>query len=147
MQKDKEIILVSACLIGVPCRYNGTSALNEKLLEELREEVILAICPEVISGLGIPRIPFELPSLNYEKIIEGKEKILNKDNKDITDSILKGLFEIIEIVKLMRVKKAYLKEKSPCCGVSYIYINGIKKNGMGIFTYLLTKNGIKVFGW
>jgi len=143
---DFNPILVSACLIGIPCRYNGDSAFKESLLKELAGKIIISLCPELMGGMGVPRVAFELPSLNYNKIFSGEEKIMNKENQDITNKVIEGCLKVLKICKSLNIKKAYLKENSPSCGVNRIYINGVKKRGMGICAYLLKKNGIIVIG-
>ncbi len=142
----EEIVLVSACLIGIPCRYDGDSSFKESLLKELIGKIVVSVCPELMGGMGVPRVPFELPSLNYDKIFGGEEKIMNKEDEDITEKAINGCLKVLEVCKALGIEKAYLKENSPSCGVNQVYINGVKNKGMGICAYLLKKNDIIVIG-
>ncbi|MDO5754953.1 MAG: DUF523 domain-containing protein [Tissierellia bacterium] len=129
-------LILSACLIGIPCRYNGKSQ-KQKL--HLPEEIeIYPICPEVMGGLPIPRLPCE---------IQG-EHVFNTAGKDCTKAFQKGAEKSLEIAKKRNCSLALLKESSPSCGVNFIYdgsFTGNKIPGQGITTQLLRENGVKVF--
>lgn len=137
-----ENVLISACLLGVSCRYDGLSKpLDAKIIENLRSRYhLIPICPEIFGGLPTPRIPAE---------IQADRRVLRKDRKDITDEYKKGAKEALRLAKLFDCKLAILKERSPSCGSGVIYdgsFTGNKINGDGITAELLKKEGIRIIG-
>ena len=133
----KEKILVSACLLGVDCKYNGGNNYNDKVVEYLKDKEVIPICPEIMGGLSTPRYPSERVS----------NKVINNQNIDVTNEYTKGAEQALKLAKLFNVKKALLKAKSPSCGNGKIY-DGTFTNtlidGKGITTELLESNGIEV---
>lgn len=136
MAQKKKPILISACLIGINCRYDGTNALNKKLIKRYAKECLIPVCPEQLGGLPTPRTEAE---------IRGKD-VIDKNGRVATREFKKGAKEVLKIAKLLGAKKAVLKEKSPSCGVKLIYKNGKLVKGQGITTRLLKDNGIEVEG-
>lgn len=133
----KEKILISACLLGVNCKYDGTNNDNEKVNEYIKDKELIIICPEIMGGLTTPREPSEI--LN--------EKVISKSGKDVTQNFKRGANETLMLAKKFNVKKALLKSKSPSCGCGLIYdgtFNGKLIKGDGITTELLKKHGIEV---
>lgn len=132
-------LLVSACLLGINCKYNGKNNKNEKILELLKDHDLIPVCPETLGGLQTPRIPSEIQN----------NKVITKDGKDVTKEYQKGAQEALKIAKLYDCKVAILKEKSPSCGCGKIYDGTFSKtliNGDGITTRLLKENNIKIIG-
>ena len=109
------MILVSACLCGVNCKYNGKNNLNEEMLELLKKGEVLLVCPEQMGGLETPRNPSEI------KIINNEVKVFMKDGRDVTENYKKGAEEVLRLAKELNIKKAILKKKSPSCGCGEIY--------------------------
>ncbi len=144
------LIGVSACLLGINCRYNGKTSFKPHVFEYLKQEKLLPIplCPESMGGLPIPRPPAKIKGKDGFEVLEGKAKVIQLiTNKDVTLNFIKGAYDCFKIVKMLNIKKCLLKEKSPSCGVNYIYkfeVDELKK-GVGVFTALLKKNKIKVF--
>ena len=135
------MILVSACLCGVNCKYNGKNNLNEEMLELLKKGEVLLICPEQMGGLETPRNPSEI------KIINNEVKVFMNDGRDVTDNYKKGAEEVLRLAKELNIKKAILKKKSPSCGCGEIYDGTFSGNlikGNGITAALLLENGIEV---
>ena len=134
---SKEKILVSACLSGVNCKYNGKNNENEKIIELIKNKDVILVCPEQLGGLKTPRSPAEIKN----------NKVINKENIDVTEEYNKGAQEVLELAKKFNIKTAILKSKSPSCGKGKIYdgtFSGNLINGNGITTELLEKNNIKV---
>jgi len=134
---EKEKILVSACLLGINCKYSGDNNLNNKIIEYLKDKEVIPICPEQLGGLKTPRIASEIVG----------DKVINREGQDVTKEYKKGAEESLYIAKLLGVKKALLKESSPSCGSNTIYdgtFTGNKINGIGITAKLLKENGIEV---
>ncbi|ENZ01935.1 hypothetical protein HMPREF1092_01169 [Clostridium thermobutyricum] len=132
------MILISACLCGVNCKYNGSNNYNEKIKEILEEYEYMLVCPEQLGGLTTPRKPAEII----------KDKVIDNEGKDVTINFEKGALETLKIAQLTNTKYALLKEGSPSCGSNFIYdgnFNGTKILGEGLTAKLLKKNGIKIF--
>ena len=141
------MILVSACLLGINCKYNGDNNKSEKIEEYLKDKKFILVCPEQLGGLTTPRYPSEIINIDEENIIEGKTNVINNKNLDVTAQFKKGALETLKIANIYGCKKAILKEGSPSCGSSLIYdgtFTGKKVNGSGITTTLLRQNGIEV---
>ena len=132
-------ILISSCLLGISCRYDGRSVPNESA-KKLKEKFdLVPFCPEIYGGLSTPRIPSERVG----------ERVMSKTGTDVTDNYNKGAEEGLMLCRLMDVEIALLKEKSPACGSMQIYdgtFTGTLVDGEGVLAELLRKNGIKVYG-
>ena len=137
-----ENVLISACLLGVACRYDGLSKpLDPKIIEKLKNTYhLIPICPEIMGGLPTPRIPAE---------ISENGDVMRKDGQDISDNYRRGAEEALRIAEIFHCKTAILKERSPSCGAGKIY-NGTFSNtlidGDGITAALLRKHGIRIIG-
>lgn len=132
------MILVSACLIGINCKYSGDNNENEKVKEYLKGKEFTLVCPEQLGGLSTPRPPAE--------IVDGRV-ITKEDNKDVTENFVRGAEETLKIARLYVCSEAILKEGSPSCGCNLIYdgsFSGKKIPGKGITAKLLEEEGIKV---
>ena len=135
------MILVSACLVGLNCKYNGKNNLNEECLELLKKGEALLVCPEQLGGLQTPRNPSEI------RIIDGETKVFMNDGTDVTENYKRGAEEVLNLAKKLNIKKAILKRKSPSCGCGEIYdgtFTNTLTNGNGITASLLLENGIEV---
>lgn len=135
------MILISACLVGVNCKYDGGNNLNEKILELVKNGEAILVCPEQLGGLCTPRIPSEI------SIIDNNRHVIMKDGTDVTDNFEKGANEVLRLAKELNITKAILKSKSPSCGCGLIYdgtFTGNKIIGNGITAQLLMDNGIEV---
>ena len=135
-------ILISACLLGVACRYDGLSKpLDREIIEKLRQQYhLIPICPEIMGGLPTPRIPSEISS-------DGK--VLRKDGEDVTENYIRGAKEALRLAEIFQCDTALLKEKSPSCGAGKIYDGSFSKtltSGNGITAEFLQKNGIRIIG-
>ncbi|MBE6151228.1 MAG: DUF523 domain-containing protein [Firmicutes bacterium] len=135
------MILISACLCGVNCKYNGKNNLNEECLELLKKGEAILVCPEQMGGLETPRNPSEI------KIVNGEVKVFMNDGTDVTENYKRGAEEVLKLAKELNVKKAIFRKKSPSCGCGEIYdgtfTNTLTK-GNGITTSLLLENSIEV---
>ena len=132
-----EKILVSACLLGSNCKYDGTNNKNEKVLKYIKDKEVIPICPEIMGGLQTPRIPSE----------RVENKVLSKEGIDVTSNFKKGAEEALYLAKLFNVKKALLKAKSPSCGNGLIYdgtFTHTKIKGCGLLTRMLKDLNIEI---
>ena len=133
----KEILLVSSCLLGCKCRYNGTDSFHRETAELQNKFLIESICPEVLIGLPTPRSPVEIQN----------GQAIDKNGNNLTKEFEDGANKTLEIVKAKNIKAAILKSNSPSCGCDYIYdgsFSGKKIPGQGFTAKLLMKNGIFV---
>ena len=136
------MIIVSACLVGINCKYNGDNNDNDKVKEYLKDKEYIIICPEQLGGLTTPRNPSEIININ------GERKVFTCDSIDVTKNFINGAKESLKIAKIYNCKKALLKEGSPSCGCNFIYdgtFSGKKIPGQGITTTLFKENNIEVF--
>jgi uncharacterized protein YbbK (DUF523 family) len=139
--------LVSACLLGVNCNFEGKNWLDPKLLEEFLQGGLYPICCEVLGGLGVPRLPAEIVGGDGGDVLDGKGKVINVEGKDVTAAFVKGAHTVLAIARSVGAKEALLIEKSPSCGCGEIFDGGFGgkfKIGDGVTTALLKRNGIKV---
>lgn len=140
-------ILVSACLAGKPCRYDGSAKPDETILRLVREGKAAYACPEAMAGLAIPRPPAEIKGGDGWNVLEKTASVYNKEGMNITEEFLRGAQKFLEYVKSGGYDEVWLKSKSPSCGVGRIYdgsFSGTLREGCGVTCALLTKHGIKV---
>ena len=133
-------VLISACLLGVDCKYNGSNnKLDDKIIHSLKEKYnLIPVCPQIMGGMPTPRNPVE--------ISDGK--VFDYDGEEFTKEFEKGSEEVVKLAKLYDATIAILKENSPSCGSNYIYdgtFNHQKIKGMGIAAHKLSKENIKLF--
>ena len=130
-------ILVSACLLGYNCTYNGKNNYNSKIVEFLKEHEVIPVCPEMLGGLSCSRIPCEKVG----------DKIMDKEGNDCTKQFIKGAEIALNIAKEKQVDFAILQRRSPSCGYSLIYdgtFNGNLIVGSGIFAQKLQSLDIPI---
>lgn len=141
------MILVSACLLGHNCKYNGGNNKNLELIDLLKDKKIISVCPEELGGLPTPRLACEIINGTGKDVLEGNSKVLNKAGLDVTNNFLAGAKETLAEALKTGANYAILKSRSPSCGVNYIYDGSFSSNlrpGDGVTTALLRKHGIKV---
>ena len=129
--------IVSACLCGINCKYNGRNNLNPAVLKLVKEGKAIPVCPEQLGGLPTPRIPSERKN----------GKVINKEGIDVTKNFQEGSNEVLKLCKELNIKTCILKSKSPSCGYGEIYdgnFNGTLTKGNGVLTDMLIDNGIEV---
>ncbi len=134
----KDNLLISACLLGIGCRYDG-KRVKKIDIEALAERYnLIPICPEIYGGLPTPRTPSERVG----------DRVIMKDGRDVTDNFLRGAEAAYEIAVVNSATKALLKAKSPSCGKGMIYdgsFSGTLTEGDGVAAEHLLARGIAVF--
>lgn len=133
------MILVSACLVGINCKYSGGNNYNQKIFDLVKEGKAIPICPEQLGGLNTPRKPVEL------KVINGKRYAIDNEGNDLTENFERGALEVLNLAKNLNINKAILQPRSPSCGVNKIYSGNFDNklvDGNGILAELLKQNGI-----
>ncbi len=123
------MVLVSGCLLGLRCRYDAKRLRVPKLIKELKDP--LPLCPEQLGGFPTPRIPAEVKG-RAEGVWKGEAKVINEKGEDVTQGFIIGAKEVLRLVRLFNIKKAYLKENSPSCGREGVLIPLLKKRGVEI---------------
>jgi uncharacterized protein YbbK (DUF523 family) len=140
----KRLVLVSACLVGVNCKYNGGNNLKKKIRELVKKGKAIPVCPEQLGGLPTPREPAYLTRDGYY-VLKGRAKVLTKSGKDVTLNFIRGAKEVLKLAKLLKIKVAILKARSPSCGCGETYIHGKVSKGNGVAAALLKRNGIMIY--
>jgi uncharacterized protein YbbK (DUF523 family) len=132
------MIIVSGCLAGLNCRYDGSSKPDSNIIRMVRRKEAIAVCPEQLGGLPTPRPAAE----------QSEGKIVTKDGKDVTSEFYDGAYKALKIALDLGCKKAILKSKSPSCGCGLIYdgtFTGRLITGDGIYARMLKENNLEVF--
>ena len=130
-------ILVSACLLGQKCKYNGGDNYSEAVTEYVRGHEVIPVCPELAGGLSVPRSPCE--------IVDGV--VMNTDGENVDKAFRDGAALCVGLAKEKKIDLAILQSRSPSCGVEQIYdgtFSGRKIAGSGVFASLLRENGFRV---
>ncbi len=145
---ERERVLVSACLLGRSCRYDGGTNPDAPLrrLLEAHELEAVPFCPEEEGGLGTPRPPAWIEREGAAAVLEGRSRVLTEDGADVTDAFRAGAEAALAACRATGAKRAFLKERSPSCGVCATHVAGLCVPGRGITAELLARAGIAVEG-
>lgn len=130
-------VAVSACLLGENCKYNGGNNYNKKLVNFVKDHEVIAMCPEVLGGLVIPRPPAE--------IVNGL--VRQKNGISVDNEFKKGAQKALNIIKKNKIGLVILQSRSPSCGVNNVYdgsFTGKLIEGKGVFARILEENNIEV---
>jgi len=131
------MILVSACLLGENCKYNGGNNYDPAVVEFVRGEEVLPVCPELAAGLGCPRIPVE--------IVNGV--VTDREGRVVDEQLRRAVADILRQLEGKDIRCAVLKSRSPTCGVRQVYdgtFSGTLIDGMGILAEALKAAGYRV---
>ncbi|MGO5052423.1 DUF523 domain-containing protein [Lachnospiraceae bacterium LCP25S3_G4] len=132
-------ILVSACLLGVQCRYKGDGQYLPALEKWKEEHHLIPICPEIYGGMPTPREPAE----------QRDGKVITRTGEDVTEYFQRGAQEVLKLAKFYQCEMAILKERSPSCGYQKVYdgtFSSTLVDGNGVLAELLEKEGITIIG-
>ena len=143
MLHDEEMVLISSCLAGINVKYNGDNNMDHQMAARLNRGRAIALCPEVLGGLSVPR-----PSCEIMKDPSGKAKVMDQEGDDVTDAFVKGAEKTLAVCRAAGIKKAVLQERSPSCGVGSIYDGTFSGNlieGNGLTAQILKDAGIQVY--
>lgn len=131
-------ILVSSCLCGVNCKYNGGNNEDKRVAKLMDTHTVICVCPEVLGGLSTPRTPAEIVG----------DRVITKDGEDVTEAFYKGAEKALEAAEKYNVDMAILKANSPSCGCGKVYDGTFSKTlveGDGVFVRMLKEKNIKVY--
>ena len=132
-------VLVSACLLGVACRYDGQSKAYPLVDELCRRYEVVPVCPEIMGGLPTPRTPAE----------RRNDRVVTKNGGDVTEQYRRGAEEVLRLAQKLGCRIAVLKERSPSCGSGQVYdgsFTAALTEGFGVAAELLQRAGIRVIG-
>lgn len=135
--------IVSSCLIGIKCKYSGGDNKSEEVINFLADRNYIAVCPEVLGGLPVPRVPAEI----------SENRVINREGRDVTAEFKAGAEKALEIALTEAeragesIEAAIFQERSPSCGCGQVYdgkFSGRLVEGDGIAVQLFKKSGIRV---
>ncbi len=141
------MLMVSACLIGMDCKYDGKSNLSPDVKDKIGSSDYIPVCPEVMGGLGTPRLPSEIIGGDGQDVLLGLARVVDSDGKDVTDQFIDGANACLLMAKSSGVTRAIFKEGSPSCGCSIVRdgtFSSTSIKGSGVATALLRQHGIEV---
>ncbi|MDI6821326.1 MAG: DUF523 domain-containing protein [Actinomycetota bacterium] len=145
--RDEGRYIVSACLVGINCRYDGKNKLLGKVQRLVSQGRAIPVCPEQLGGLPTPRLPMEIRDGSGEDVLGGRTGVFTKEGVDVTTQCIKGAHEVLKLAKLVGARAAILKARSPSCGFGRIYdgtfTNNLRK-GNGVTASLLRREGVKI---
>ena len=139
--------LISACLVGDNVRYDGNNCLQPQLLQLLREQRAVSICPEVIGGLKTPRAAAEIVGGGGLDVLQGRAKVLDCTGQDVSAAFIRGAYAALELAQQHQVTHVVLKANSPSCGSTHIYdghFRGVKIAADGVTAALLKQHAYTI---
>ena len=132
-------ILVSACLLGCPCRYDGAAKADSRVLALMERHALIPVCPEQLGGLPTPRLPSE----------RREGGVFDRGGKNVTPQYRQGAEEVLRLARLYGCTHAVLKERSPSCGRGAVYdgiFSGAVVPGDGVTAAMLAAEGVEIWG-
>jgi uncharacterized protein YbbK (DUF523 family) len=140
-------VLVSACLAGRACRFDGSANPDDEVARLVAEGRAVLVCPEVDGGLGTPRPAAEIVGGSGKDVIEGTARVITNTGQDVTDAFLRGAQRALKMAQRTGATTAILKARSPSCGAGAVYDGSFSRTmqpGDGVTAALLRSNGIEV---
>lgn len=139
-----ERILISSCLIGLKTRYDGKDSFDRRL-KKLHDKIIfIPVCPEILGGLSVPRLPASIYGEDGASIWEKNGCVLQNERTDVTVQFRKGALLSLDFASFLNVKTIILKDGSPSCGIFTTNSLFKRKKGIGITAYVLRENGFVI---
>ncbi len=147
MMAVKRVILISACLLGCKCRYDGTGKRHQSLIERLSDVDCVPVCPEELGGLPTPRPRAEIQGGDGQDVLNGHAQVVSERGQDVTEPFIRGAQRTLEIARTSGATEAILKSRSPSCGCHHIAsgkFDGTLHEGKGVTAAFLERHGIRV---
>lgn len=138
-------IMISACLVGIHCRYDGAHSCCRDLVDFLTSISFIPFCPEQLGGLPTPRSPANIKGGDGYDILSGKAKVLNAAGEDVTDPFRKGAQEAYALARLTGSALVIMKSRSPSCGLKTPHCEKAAGIGIGVTAAFFESHGLKVF--
>lgn len=154
-------VIISACLLGLKTRYDGEDSFNAVAVRDAGT-FIIPVCPEQLGGLSTPREPAVIVGGDGADVLGANASVITAGGDDVTANFIRGAQAVLEIIRLTGADKAILKEKSPSCGVNFIYAENVReersgerkkdtgnrvRSGRGVTAALLQEKGLQVLGY
>ncbi len=140
--------MVSACLLGIRCAWDGKARYkNKRIIELLKNEILIPICPEQLGGLKTPREFQEIEKGSGDDVLDGRSRVRNRIGRDVRRQFIRGAKEALKIARQYNIEEFVAKSRSPSCGCGSIYDGSFSKRlikGDGVTVALFKRNGIKV---
>ncbi len=139
--------LVSACLVGVKCRYDGRDRTDPALAAAFAAGDLMPVCPELLGGLGLPRSPAEIVGGAGAEVLDGKARVVDREGRDVSAAFVAGAEATLALARSCGADEALLAERSPSCGVGEVYDGSFSSRtrpGDGAAAALLARNGIRI---
>jgi uncharacterized protein YbbK (DUF523 family) len=137
-------VLISSCLLGIACRYDGGHSRVEGIVTKAHEIHLIPVCPEQLGGLPTPRAPSNIVDGDGEGVLARHARVVNARGEDVTRAFLKGAQETLNLARMTGATKALLKDGSPSCGLATPYCETDTGYGLGVTAALLLSAGIEV---
>ena len=146
VQESQQSIIVSACLLGLPTRYDGKAKRSQAVIDYLQNEKLLPIpvCPEQLAGMTTPRAKTFFHSGDGHDVVNGNGSVISATGQPMNEVFRRGAQLTLQVARLCGCQRALLKERSPSCGVHLIYRGSEQVPGTGVTTALLIAQGIEV---
>ena len=142
------MIIVSACLAGIPCNYAGEATPDERVITLIKDGLAFPVCPEVLGGLPIPRSRTRIVEGDGYAVLDRKKGLLTADGRDVAKQFLRGAELTLQVLRLLGIDTVILKQDSPSCGCGRT-LGGLfeptRIKGDGVATALLKKEGVAVY--
>lgn len=147
MSEGSPPLLVSACLAGLPCRYDGRSKPDAKIIALVEKGEAIPVCAEALGGLPTPRPPAEITGGSGRDVLGGTARVLTASGDDVTAEFISGAQEVARLARKVGAREAILQDRSPSCGCTQIYDgthSGQRIAGEGVLAAALDGMGITV---
>jgi uncharacterized protein YbbK (DUF523 family) len=142
--KETGMELVSACLVGVKCRYDGHSRPCRALVERLAAGELVPVCPEQLGGLPTPRTRAQIERGSGWDVLAGRARVVDECGHDVTRHFVRGARETLKLARRLKAAGCLLKQNSPSCGCGAITRNGRRVRGLGVTAALLRRAGVAI---
>ena len=143
--KKASPILVSACLLGVHCRYDGHHALCADLVSVLDSLLFIPFCPEQLGGLSTPRPPADIRGGDGRDVLNGSASVINAEGENVTEAFVRGARESLRLAHMAGSCMGIMKDRSPSCGLQTPHCEKPQGEGIGVTAALFLSQGIKGF--
>ena len=137
-------VLISSCLLGMCCRYDGKHSRAEEIIKRAKELECIPICPEQLGGLPTPRAPSNIINGDGRAVLAGEARVMNSLGEDVTGAFMRGAHECLKLARITGTNKAFLKNKSPSCGLNTPYCETDTGYGLGVTAALFLSAGIQI---
>lgn len=138
---------ISACLLGIPCRYDGKGQFRPDFADRAARGGLLPLCPEMLGGLPCPREAAEIVGGSGEDVLAGRARVMGREGSDLTGAFVEGARRALALCRQYGIDTVYVKSRSPSCGCGVIHDGGFSgglRPGDGVWTALLKREGIRV---